>query len=98
MNREETADKKETVRRGNENNAEDIRGRGTSDGSGEMPKDSGKKRPGSRFVKPHSLVRIRGGVDRPMLILIFVLLAFGLVMVFSASFASAHKTLDDSFY
>ena len=65
--------------------------------NGAASEKTAKKR-GGRFVKPHSLVRIRGGVDRPMLIIIFVLLGFGLVMVFSASFAAAHKTLGDSFY
>lgn len=50
------------------------------------------------FVKPRDIIRIRGGVDRPMLIIIMALLCFGLVMVFSASFAYANSKYDDSFY
>ena len=52
----------------------------------------------SKFVKPHPVVRIRGGIDRPMLVIIIVLLCFGLIMVFSASFAFALKWTGDSFY
>ncbi len=52
----------------------------------------------SGFVKPRDIIRIRGGVDRPMLIIIIALLCFGLVMVFSSSFASALKEKGDSFF
>ena len=52
----------------------------------------------NRFIKPKDTVRIRGGVDRPFLIIVIVLICFGLVMVFSASFASALKEKNDSFY
>ncbi|MBQ7160856.1 MAG: cell division protein FtsW [Clostridia bacterium] len=67
-------------------------------GAGAPAADKKDKKYKTKFVKPHSIVRIRGGVDRPMLIIILVLLGFGLVMVFSASFAAAHKVLGDSFY
>lgn len=63
-------------------------------------KSFGKKRK-NRFVKPYSLVRVRGGIDRPMLVIIIALLCFGLIMVFSASFAFALKSAQtghDSFY
>lgn len=40
----------------------------------------------------------RGGFDIPFFILVMVLLAFGLIMVFSASFASAYYNQEDSFY
>jgi len=42
--------------------------------------------------------RQRHGVDRPMLIIILVLIALGTVMVFSASFPSALKEKGDSYY
>jgi len=59
---------------------------------------SGAERRPPRFVKKTPVVRVRGGIDRPMLLIIIALLGFGLVMVFSASFASAFKTKGDSFY
>ena len=47
-----------------------------------------------------SLERVRHGVDRPMLIILFVILILGSIMVFSASFPSAYATTKnhDSFY
>ncbi|MBE6632336.1 MAG: cell division protein FtsW [Ruminococcaceae bacterium] len=53
-----------------------------------------KKRP----VKLTDVVRIKGGVDRPMLIIIILLLCFGTLMVFSASFAYAYDKTGDSYY
>ena len=61
-------------------------------------KSSEAKRKKSSFVKPEGLVRTRGGVDRPFLIVVIILVCFGLVMVFSASFAYALSTKNDSFY
>lgn len=40
----------------------------------------------------------RGGIDLPFLILVLCLLAFGLVMVCSASYVSAYYNYGDSFY
>lgn len=40
----------------------------------------------------------RGGFDIPFFVLVMILLAFGLIMVFSASYASAYYNQDDSFY
>ena len=42
--------------------------------------------------------REKGSVDRPMLILILVLICFGSVMVFSASYAYALNKMGDSYY
>ena len=50
------------------------------------------------FVKSPDLVRLRAGVDRPMLIIIIVLLCFGSVMVFSASYAYAYDKTGDSYF
>ena len=44
------------------------------------------------------VVRVRAGVDRPMLIIIIVLLCFGSVMVFSASYAYSLYKYGDSYY
>ena len=41
---------------------------------------------------------IRSGIDTPFFVLVVILLAFGLVMMFSASFASAYYQYGDSFY
>ena len=40
----------------------------------------------------------RGGFDIPFFVLVMVLLAFGLIMVFSASYASAYYNQEDSFF
>lgn len=44
------------------------------------------------------VVRVRAGVDRPMLIIIILLLCFGSVMVFSASYAYSLYKYNDSYY
>lgn len=44
------------------------------------------------------VVRVRAGVDRPMLIIIIILLCFGSVMVFSASYAYSLFKYGDSYY
>lgn len=50
------------------------------------------------FVKRNDIVRVRSGIDRPMLVIIILLLCFGSIMVFSASYATANSELGDSFY
>ncbi len=45
-----------------------------------------------------AIERQRHGVDRPMLIIILLLIALGTVMVFSASYPSALKERGDSYY
>ncbi len=45
-----------------------------------------------------AIERQRHGVDRPMLIIILILIALGTVMVFSASYPSALKEKGDSYY
>ena len=47
---------------------------------------------------PENLVRVRGGVDRPMLVIILLLLCYGSVMVFSSSYAYALSDMGDSYY
>ena len=49
-------------------------------------------------VAPRDIVRIKGGIDRPMLIIIILLLCFGSVMVFSSSYAYALSRYNDSYY
>lgn len=44
------------------------------------------------------IVRVRSGVDRIMLVLIVILICFGSVMVFSASYADAQARYNDSYY
>lgn len=45
-----------------------------------------------------TVIRLRGSVDRPFLILVIVLVLIGSVMVFSASYAYAEYHFDDSLY
>lgn len=44
------------------------------------------------------IIRLRGGVDRPFLILVVLLVCLGSIMVFSASYASANYKFGDSLY
>lgn len=58
-------------------------------------------RPKSNLLKKPqdpSVVRIKGAVDRPMLVIIILLLCFGSIMVFSSSFATALTQKNDSYY
>ena len=57
-----------------------------------------RRRVSAGLIKPEDIIRIRGGVDRPMLLIIILLVCFGSVMVFSASFAYALQTYGDSYY
>lgn len=50
------------------------------------------------FIKPTDIVRVRAGVDRTMLIIVILLICFGSVMVFSASYAYAFEKYGDSYY
>ncbi len=50
------------------------------------------------FIKPTDIVRIRGGYDKILLILVIILTLFGLVMDFSASYAYAYSSTGDSFH
>lgn len=65
-------------------------------------KEKAKRRPvkpaTADFVKPTDIVRVRGGIDRPMLVIIILLFCFGAVMVFSASYAYALQYKGDSLY
>jgi Bacterial cell division membrane protein len=57
-----------------------------------------RKKISAGLIKPEDIIRIRGGVDRPMLLIIVLLVCFGTVMVFSSSFAYALQTYGDSYY
>lgn len=50
------------------------------------------------FIRSGDAVRVRGGVDRPMLVIILVLIGYGLVMAYSASYPYALARTDDSNY
>ncbi|MBQ8578978.1 MAG: putative lipid II flippase FtsW [Clostridia bacterium] len=45
-----------------------------------------------------TIIRLRGAVDRPFLILVIILVCLGSAMVFSASYAYAEYHFDDSLY
>nr|MCR5264668.1 hypothetical protein [Clostridiales bacterium] len=38
------------------------------------------------FIRSGDAVRVKGGIDRPMLVIILVLIGYGLVMAYSASY------------
>ena len=50
------------------------------------------------IVKDNDIVRIKGDMDRTFLILVIVLICFGSVMVFSASYAYALASRGNSYY
>ncbi len=45
-----------------------------------------------------TIIRLRGAVDRPFLVLVIILVCLGSAMVFSASYAYAEHHFDDSLY
>ncbi len=57
-----------------------------------------KRRTKNDFIKPTDIVRIRGGYDKILLILVIILTLFGLVMDFSASYPYAYSSTGDSFH
>lgn len=52
----------------------------------------------SQFIKPTDVVRLRGGIDRPMLAIIIILICFGSIMVFSSSYAFSLQKYGDSYH
>ncbi len=50
------------------------------------------------YGKKEDIIRIKGSFDRPMLIIVLILIGFGLIMVFSASYAYALSKTGDSLY
>jgi len=50
------------------------------------------------LIRDNDIVRIRGDMDRSFLILVIILICFGSVMVFSASYAYALASRDNSYY
>ncbi len=56
-----------------------------------IPKGGTKK-------KLPDIVRLKSGIDRPLLIIIILLLCFGTIMVFSSSFAAAYQDKGDSYF
>jgi cell division protein FtsW len=55
-------------------------------------------RPAEKKPPVQLLIRLRGGVDRPFLILVLILVCLGSIMVFSASFAYAGYKYDNPYY
>ena len=49
-------------------------------------------------IQAHDMLRLRGGMDIPLLVITLILVCFGLVMVFSASYADALNRRGDSYY
>lgn len=63
----------------------------------EVGADENEKRPRRRKIK-YSLFSLGAGLDTPLLMFILILLAIGLVMLFSASYAHCYFYYNDSFY
>ena len=61
-------------------------------------KQTEKRQVEVEMLKPADLIISRGPVDRPLLIIIIVMLCFGAVMVFSASYAAALNEKGTSYY
>lgn len=56
------------------------------------------KTPMKKVRKKFKVFSVRGGVDRVLLYILLSLLVFGLVMLFSASFASSYYKYDNSYH
>lgn len=66
--------------------------------SGARPLTRSEKKDAAWERGEKSIVRTRGGVDRPMLAIILILIALGTVMVFSASYPNAYIYENDSMF
>lgn len=62
------------------------------------PVSVGAKKSRAGSVSPEDIIRLKGGVDRPMLLIIILLICFGSIMVFSSSFPYALDKFGDSYY
>lgn len=49
-------------------------------------------------LRPDDIFRVKGGFDRPMFLIILILVCFGSVMVFTSSYAYALHKYGDSYY
>ncbi|GHV13783.1 stage V sporulation protein E [Clostridia bacterium] len=65
-----------------------------------MEKVGRKNAAGKRYIQSDTVkvTRYREGVDRPFLILVVVLLCFGTVMIFSASYVNAQENYGGSYF
>ena len=77
----------------------------TSDRQGRAPRNKGDLAVQRRDLHPakhrdseENIVRVKTGADRPMLVLILLLLSLGSIMVFSASYPSALAQYGDSLF
>ncbi|MBQ4574932.1 MAG: cell division protein FtsW [Clostridia bacterium] len=50
------------------------------------------------IIRDDDIIQLRGAIDRPLMVIIFLLLCIGAVMVFSASYAYAYNKTGNSFY
>ena len=62
------------------------------------PKRESAPKMSADFVKPTDIVRVKGTIDRPMLIIIILLVCYGTIMVFSSSYAFALQKWGDSLH
>ncbi len=103
MNRENNINRRNNTRpiRNSEGGQPPVSGRRTSPAPPQTDnKTSTKTVSGVRnaFIRSGDIVRIRGSIDRPMLVIILVLIGYGLIMAFSASYAYALVRTGDSYY
>ena len=76
---------------------------GNGDKSGQVRRNTGVTTRDSKALDKerrynNNIIRIRSGMDRPMLVIILVLVALGTLTVFSASYPSALTDYSDGFY
>ena len=63
----------------------------------ERPREQPKKRPQRRRKVKYALFSLGGGLDMPLFVFVMVLLAVGLVMLFSASYADSYYREGNSY-
>ena len=61
-------------------------------------KKKDKPRAKNDFIKPTDVIRVKGGYDKIMLVLVIIITLFGIIMDFSASYAYAYNSTGDSLY
>lgn len=85
-------------RRSSQKQADGVKKKNTKDKSESLKKKKSIKKRKKTISSKLKIFSIRAGLDMPFLILVLILVAIGLVMLFSASYANAYYLYNDSYF
>ena len=85
-------------RRNSKEQADSVKKKNTKNKSESLKKKKSVKKRKKTISSKLKVFSIRAGLDMPFLILVLILVAIGLVMLFSASYANAYYLYNDSYF